>query len=69
MKNTLRLLTIGLLIIVGCKNADLNTAPVSMETGKDYPAYGGNKANNRYSPLTQINIDNVLDKRKTKQRI
>ncbi|MEZ4830359.1 MAG: PQQ-binding-like beta-propeller repeat protein [Bacteroidia bacterium] len=29
------------------------------ETGKNYPAYGGNKANNRYSPLTQITADNV----------
>jgi quinoprotein glucose dehydrogenase len=61
MKNTLRLLTFGLLIFIGCKNADQNIVPVSMETGKDYPAYGGNKASNRYSPLTQINIDNVKD--------
>lgn len=30
-----------------------------MVTGRDYPVYGGNKANNRYSPLTQINADNV----------
>jgi quinoprotein glucose dehydrogenase len=27
----------------------------------DYPIYGGNKQNNRYSPLTQINKDNVND--------
>ena len=32
-----------------------------METGRDYPAYGGNKANNRYSPLTQIHANNVKD--------
>lgn len=32
-----------------------------MQTGKDYPAYGGNHANNRYSPLTQINAKNVKD--------
>ncbi len=25
----------------------------------DYPAYGGNKANNRYSPLRQIDLTNV----------
>ena len=30
-------------------------------TGNDYPAYGGNKANNRYSPLTQIRLENVKD--------
>lgn len=28
-------------------------------TGKDWPNYGGNKAGNRYSPLTQINTQNV----------
>ncbi|MEI9943325.1 MAG: PQQ-binding-like beta-propeller repeat protein [Chitinophagaceae bacterium] len=32
-----------------------------METGKDYPVYGGNKAGNRYSPLSEINIENVKD--------
>lgn len=31
----------------------------SMQTGKDYPVYGGNKAGNRYSPLDQINANNV----------
>ncbi len=30
-----------------------------MQAGKDYPVYGGNKAGNRYSPLDQINADNV----------
>jgi len=30
-----------------------------METGVNYPVYGGNKARNRYSPLEQINRDNV----------
>lgn len=30
-----------------------------MQTGKDYPVYGGNKAGNRYSPLDQINANNV----------
>ena len=35
--------------------------PISRQAGVDYPAYGGNKANNRYSPLTQINMDNVKD--------
>src|SRR5690606_5822490 len=31
----------------------------SYETGLDWPVYGGNKAGNRYSPLSQINTDNV----------
>ncbi|RAK01909.1 quinoprotein glucose dehydrogenase [Larkinella arboricola] len=30
-----------------------------LETGHDWPNYGGNKAGNRYSPLTQINTGNV----------
>ncbi|GAB3318562.1 hypothetical protein GCM10027299_10210 [Larkinella ripae] len=29
------------------------------ETGRDWPNYGGNKAGNRYSPLTQITTENV----------
>ena len=29
------------------------------ETGKNWPNYGGNKAGNRYSPLSQINSGNV----------
>ncbi|WP_257657420.1 outer membrane protein assembly factor BamB family protein [Parapedobacter lycopersici] len=29
------------------------------KTGTDWPVYGGNKAGNRYSPLTQITPDNV----------
>ena len=29
------------------------------ETGKDWPVYGGNKAGNRYSSLTAINLQNV----------
>ena len=58
---TLGLLTFGLLLFGSCKNVDLNEGPVAMQPGKDYPAYGGNNANNRYSPLTQINADNVKD--------
>ncbi|WP_338876035.1 PQQ-binding-like beta-propeller repeat protein [Spirosoma sp. SC4-14] len=30
-----------------------------LPTGQDWPYYGGNKAGNRYSPLTQINTSNV----------
>lgn len=42
------------LAATGC----INETP-SKETEKDWPTYGGNKAGNRYSPLNQINIDNV----------
>ncbi|MES1222492.1 MAG: pyrroloquinoline quinone-dependent dehydrogenase, partial [Bacteroidota bacterium] len=61
MKIRLKLLTIGLILFGAYKNNEANKAPVPLETGKDYPAYGGNKAGNRYSPLTQITIDNVKD--------
>lgn len=30
-----------------------------LETGKDWPFYGGNREGNRYSPLSQINTKNV----------
>ncbi len=57
---TFRFFIIGLLILASCNSADQKDAS-DLETGKDYPAYGGNKANNRYSPLTQINSENVKD--------
>src|ERR1700744_3815879 len=45
-------LTIALLIAVSaCKN----------QKDTDWPVYGGNQYENRYSPLTQINKDNVMD--------
>lgn len=47
------------LVLTGCKNDKPGNELTSMETGKDYPVYGGNKAGNRYSPLTQITKDNV----------
>lgn len=34
---------------------------VSPLTDYDYPLYGGNKAGNRYTPLTQINAKNIKD--------
>lgn len=58
MKNKLTLSVFCLLILAGCKNGNGDRSNV-MQTGKDYPAYGGNKAGNRYSPLNQINVDNV----------
>lgn len=56
---TLRLFTVGIFILTSC--ATENQKDELFQTGKDYPTYGGNNANNRYSPLTQINTDNVKD--------
>ena len=56
---TLRLFPLALLLFTSCSTADWSSGTSAMETGKNFPAYGGNKANNRYSPLTQINADNV----------
>lgn len=58
MKFLCGLLTFGLFFLTGCKNVDKQKESL-METGKNWPVYGGNKAGNRYSPLTQINISNV----------
>ena len=58
---TKKLLILGLLAIISCNDAEQQEHTGAWETGKDYPAYGGNKANNRYSPLTQITADNVQD--------
>ena len=44
------------LSVLGCRNAE-----TSMEAGKDWPYYGGNKEGNRYSPLDQVNLNNVKD--------
>ncbi len=57
----IRLFSIALVFFTSCSTNDWSANNSSMETGKDYPAYGGNKANNRYSPLTQINANNVKD--------
>jgi len=54
MKIKIGLLVLGLLLVGGCTNSE-----TSMEPGRDYPVYGGNKAGNRYSPLDQINTSNV----------
>ena len=42
----------------GCINGN-NAENAAPETGKDWPVYGGNKAGNRYSPLTTVNLQNV----------
>src|ERR1700712_2950585 len=59
MKKKLTLVAFGILLFASCKNGDSGKRLVSMQPGKDYPVYGGNKAGNRYSPLSQVNIDNV----------
>ena len=47
-------------LLTSCGEAEVSD-PHSMldETGENYPVYGGNRAGNRYSPLTQINLENV----------
>ena len=52
----------GMSIIFSC-NDDLvgHGDHLSLETGKDWPVYGGNRLGNRYSPLSQITKDNVQD--------
>lgn len=46
---TLILVVAGSIIFTGCKNTK----------NEDWPTYGGNNAGNRYSPLDQINLENV----------
>jgi len=58
---TRKWLVFGLLILAACTQKDLADNPAILESGRDYPTYGGNNANNRYSPLTQINVANVND--------
>lgn len=43
------------IVFAGCKH------PVGGHGNNDWPSYGGNKAGNRYSTLTQINTSNVKD--------
>lgn len=54
MREILILLTVISFITIGC----IDSGSV-IPTGKDWPRYGGNNAGNRYSPLDQINIENV----------
>ena len=45
-------------MLMSCRNGE-NGGPAAMQTGNDFPVYGGNKAGNRYSPLHQIDTTNV----------
>lgn len=48
------------LLIVGCaEQTDKKEAYLQLETGKNWPVYGGNRKGNRYSPLDQINKENI----------
>lgn len=47
------------LLSASCTSDDAAESEVLTKPGRDWPVYGGNKAGNRYSPLTAINIDNV----------
>lgn len=55
MNKSLLYLILYSVIIASCNSNDI----ISTEIGNDWPVYGGNKAGNRYSPLKQINLDNV----------
>src|SRR5690554_2878837 len=51
-----------LFMLIGCcTKSEISETTFATEEGKDYPVYGGNKAGNRYSPLDQINTENVND--------
>lgn len=54
MKKTLIPLALALFLTAGCMDSG-----TIIPTGKDWPNYGGNNAGNRYSPLNQINTENV----------
>jgi quinoprotein glucose dehydrogenase len=60
MKYPLKITAAVLLLLSSCVNSE-NKKDVEAKSGEnlDWPAYGGNKAGNRYSPLTQINLENV----------
>lgn len=59
MKIKLGYLVIGCVLFAGCTPSTRKESAIHV--GKDWPAYGGNKAGNRFSPLTQINVANVKD--------
>jgi len=46
------------LVICGVRNREKDIVKIDIED-HDWPTYGGNKAGNRYSPLKQINLQNV----------
>lgn len=59
MKYSSSIFYLLLLLLNSCKNDSKDTSLKTLVIGKDYPAYGGNNFNNRFSPLSQINAENV----------
>ncbi len=59
MKIRWTLSVLSFLLLGGCANPNEDQASFSMQPGNNWPVYGGNKEGNHYSPLTQINRDNV----------
>ena len=60
MNNRLNLAALGLLLLAGCASPSRDQrASSEQEVNREWPTYGGNKAGNRYSPLSQINTQNV----------
>ncbi|MCJ8164060.1 PQQ-binding-like beta-propeller repeat protein [Pontibacter sp. E15-1] len=59
MNLTLKYLAMALCLQVlwGCQSTEKENDTAALQ--QDWPAYGGNAAGNRYSPLTQINKGNV----------
>ncbi|MBD2755839.1 outer membrane protein assembly factor BamB family protein [Spirosoma validum] len=50
----------GILVLGGFLSANWSNSTVNSQLpSDDWPTYGGNNAGNRYSPLTQINTQNV----------
>jgi quinoprotein glucose dehydrogenase len=54
------ILSVSLLCFILLGNA-IHKTEDELTAGVDWPNYGGNKAGNRYSPLTQINLSNVTE--------
>nr|WP_232540913.1 PQQ-binding-like beta-propeller repeat protein [Spirosoma endbachense] len=66
LKSTLTTVPIRRVAIAGllagsCLIYSMQQRDGELPAGRDWPNYGGNKAGNRYSPLTQINTKNVTD--------
>ena len=59
--STVRALTVAGLLAGSWFIYGMHQREGELPTGRDWPHYGGNKAGNRYSPLTQINTKNVTN--------
>ncbi len=59
MKYLVTPIIVGLFLLGGCLTTAQKENEVAGSKDLDWPTYGGNHAGNRYSPLTQINRENV----------